>query len=155
AKVAPIILGIMDQMFSPKQIAVFRSDERGEARLNLVGSKGLGDLGRRSLSVAVGEGRVGWVAEHQVTMETNDFTSQGRARGTAVEEDPAGMKFDLYAPMIHDSKPLGVLAVGGLETRHPEEKKMLKMVADLGSSALVNAQLIQQIKYSADQDGLT
>ena len=155
ARVVPIIVGILDQMFSPKQIAVFYADERGESKLNLMGSKGLGEIGKHSLSVRVGEGRVGWVAEHQVTMESNDFASQGRARGTNVEGDPAGLKLELYAPMTHDNKLIGIVAVGGMEMRHPEEKKMLKMVADLGSSALLNARLIQQIKHSADQDGLT
>jgi len=142
-------------MFSPKQIAVFYPDERGETKLNLAGAKGLGEMGRKAISVRVGEGRVGWVAEHQVTMELNDFASQGRARGASVEGDPAGLQLELYAPMIHDNKLIGVVAVGGPEMRHPEEKKMLKMVADLGSSALLNARLIQQIQYSADQDGLT
>jgi len=65
------------------------------------------------------------------------------------------MKLELYAPMLHDNRLYGVMAVGGLGVRHPEEKKMLKMVADLGSSALSNAKLIETIKHWADQDGLT
>ena len=35
AKFAPIIGGIIDQMFAPRQIAVFYADDRGEPRLDL------------------------------------------------------------------------------------------------------------------------
>lgn len=155
ARVAPLIVGILEQMFSPKQLAVFFTSEQRAAELYLAESKGVTLPSRGTLKVRVGEGRIGWVAEHQVTMELDDFAAHARAKWAAVQEDPQGMKLDLYAPMIHDNKLYGVLAMGGLEVRHPEEKKMLKMIADLGSSALSNTKLIETIKHWADQDGLT
>jgi diguanylate cyclase (GGDEF)-like protein len=153
AKVAPMILAILEQMFSPRQIVVFYTTERG-GELSLEESRGVGHVSR-TLKVKIGAGRVGWVAEHQVTMEVDEFAAHARAKWSAIEDDPPGMKLDLYAPMIHDNKLHGVLAIGGLGIRHPEEKKMIKMVADLGSSALSNAKLIETIKHWADQDGLT
>jgi len=152
AKVAPMIVTILEQMFSPRQIVVFYTTERGE--LTLEESRGVGQVSR-TLKIKKGAGKIGWVAEHQITMENDEFAAHARAKWSAIEDDPTGMKLDLYAPMIHDNKLYGVLAIGGLGVRHPEEKKMLKMIADLGSSALSNAKLIETIKHWADQDGLT
>ena len=154
-RVPPMIVGILEQMFSPKQIVVFYADEQRPETLYLTESKGFLEQGRRGFSVKVGEGRLGWVAENQITMDRDEFAAQERAKWATVSEDPTGMRLDLYAPMIHDNKLVGVIGVGGLESRHPEEKKMLKMVADLGSSALSNAKMIEKIKNWADQDGLT
>lgn len=153
AKVAPMIVTILEQMFSPRQIVVFYTTERG-GELSLEESRGVGQVSR-TLKIKIGAGKIGWVAEHQITMENEEFAAHARAKWSAIEDDPAGMKLDLYAPMIHDNKLHGVLAIGGLGVRHPEEKKMLKMIADLGSSALSNAKLIETIKHWADQDGLT
>src|SRR5438093_2382854 len=155
AKVAPIIVNTLEQMFSPKQIVVFYASEQHDKELYLAESKGVGLPGRGVMKIKTGEGRIGWVAEHQVTMEIEEFAAHARAKWGTIEDDPSGIKLDLYAPMIHDNKLYGVLAIGGLGVRHPEEKKMLKMIADLGSSALSNAKLIETIKHWADQDGLT
>ena len=152
ARVAPMIVTVLEQMFSPRQIVVFYTTERGE--LSLEESRGVGHV-NRTLKIKIGAGKIGWVAEHQITMDNEEFAAHARAKWSAIEDDPAGMKLDLYAPMIHDNKLHGVLAIGGLGVRHPEEKKMLKMIADLGSSALSNAKLIETIKHWADQDGLT
>lgn len=151
-KVAPMIVTILEQMFSPRQIVVFYMTQRGE--LSLEESRGVGQVSR-TLKIKKGAGKIGWVAEHQITMDNEEFAAHARAKWSTIEDDPAGMKLDLYAPMIHDNKLHGVLAIGGLGVRHPEEKKMLKMIADLGSSALSNAKLIETIQHWADQDGLT
>jgi len=154
AKVAPMIVSTIEQMFSPRQIVIFYLSERGD-ELVLAESRGVGQV-QGALKIKLGDGRIGWVAKNQITMEAEEFKAQARAnQWTATAEDPQGMKLDLYAPMLHDNRLYGVLAAGGLGVRHPEEKKMLKMVADLGSSALSNAKLIETIKHWADQDGLT
>lgn len=155
AKVAPMIVGILDQMFGARQIVVFYANDQRPGELYLAESKGVLVPGRGPIRVKIGESRIGWIAEHQVTMEVEEFQAHARAKWSSIEQDPAGMKLDLFAPMMHDTKLDGVLAVGGMTTRHPEEKKMLKMIADLGSSALYNANLIETIRTYADLDGLT
>ena len=155
AKVGGMIVTILEQMFSPRQIVVFHASELRPGELYLAESRGLAPTVPGQLKIKVGEGRIGWIAEHQVTMEIDEFQAHARAQWSSIEKDPAGMKLDLYAPMIHDNKLHGVLAIGGMQVRHPEQKKMLKMIADLGSAALSNARLIETIRAWADQDGLT
>jgi diguanylate cyclase (GGDEF)-like protein len=154
-KVAPLVLNAVEQLFSPRQIALFYANDPSGSKMTLIKSKGLLDPSRVAQTIMKGQGRIGAVASDQVTRDLNDFTVEARSRGTSVQDDPPGYKLELYSPMIHDDEIMGVLALGGPEARHPEEKKMLRMIADLGSSALFNARRIVQIKHSADQDGLT
>ena len=160
AKVAPMIVGILDRMFSPRQIVVFFASNKRTGELILADSKGVALPSKGTLAVRMSEGRIGWVAEHKVAMQTDDFAAHARAKWAAVQEDPPGMKLELYAPMVHldqDQKETlyGVVAIGGIEARQTEEKKMIKMVADLGSSAIFNTKLIAEINNRADKDGLT
>ena len=56
---------------------------------------------------------------------------------------------------VDENVTMGVITVGGL-TRYPRnEKKMIKMVADLGSMGIKNAEYHQRIQQQANVDALT
>lgn len=71
--IGPMIVGTLDQMFSPRQIVVFYTDEKPGGDLVLVESKGVTLTGRGPIKVKPGAGRIGWVAEHLVSMELDEF----------------------------------------------------------------------------------
>jgi diguanylate cyclase (GGDEF)-like protein len=123
-KLARLLLRIVDQMFQPRQILIFYTE--GEDRLVLEESKGYSNASGQRLSIRMGEGRVGWVAEHQNTMERDDFNNQSRVGQAFYDNDPAGLRLDVLAPMVH-----------------------------VGSAALHNASQFQEVRSSAHHDGLT
>ena len=153
--IAPLLMKITERLFAPSQILVFILDERA-AKLILVQQKGLAEDIKIGFQVDIGEGRIGWVAEHKVPMDINDFIREMRHSGASLEV-PAHFRFqaELCAPMVHEGHVLGVISVGGISRHYKYEKTMLGLIADLGSIALFNNTLFSQVQEMANSDGLT
>ncbi len=153
--IPPLLLKLIDQMFCPEQILIFFYDHNLR-RLNLAQSKGFELADRKDISIQVGEGKIGWVAEHQIVMSASDFQDESRFQKIILKGSQYNFRSDLIAPMLHENETLGVISIGGLPKYRPkEEKMMLKMIADLGSIALYNAKLFNSIQIAANHDGLT
>jgi len=154
-RIAPMLLRMIEQIFDPEQILIFFTTHRNDGLL-LVEGKGLAPEYARRRIILFGEGRVGWVASHQISMDESDF--QQKAKFVKADFDAASephLRVELAVPMGHEETTLGVIAVGGM-LRHPKnEKTMLKMVADLGSIALNNAVLFHKMEQLVNSDGLT
>jgi diguanylate cyclase (GGDEF)-like protein len=154
-KIAPLLKRMLDQIFDPEQILVLYTAQ-GNDGLTLAEAKGLQSRFDRNRTIPFGEGRLGWVASNQISMDEADF--QQKARLLKTEFDRAclpNVKVELAAPMTHNEQTLGVISVGGM-LRHPKnEKAMLRMVADLGSIAVSNTILYHQMEALANSDGLT
>src|SRR5262249_37705756 len=86
-----------------------------------------------------------------------DFHNQtGSRRGGSqdIVLDPS-MSIELVAPMTTENDCLGVICVGGVSRRPSDHKRMIKMVADLGSLAVVNHDLYTSFQSMANSDQLT
>ena len=150
-----ILMKFMERLFVPGQALAFRYDDRAE-KLVLVQQRGLAADIKIGFHVSVTEGRIGWVAEHKVPMDVNDFVREMRQTGVSLEA-PSHFRFqvELCAPMVHQGKLFGVISVGGVTRHYKYEKTMLKLIADLGSIALHNNELFSQVQEMANLDGLT
>jgi len=153
--IAPLLAKITERLFAPSQALLFLLDERVNT-LILVQQRGLAEDVKIGFQVKMGEGRIGWVAEHKVPMDTNDFIREMRQSGASLEM-PAHFRFktELCAPMVHEGRVLGVISVGGVTKHYKYEKTLLNLIADLGSIALHNNALFQQVQEMANSDGLT
>ncbi|HXH27748.1 MAG TPA: diguanylate cyclase [Candidatus Polarisedimenticolia bacterium] len=153
--VGPLIMKITERLFAPTQVLLFEMDDRVE-KLFLAHQRGLGEDVDLRFQVGLGEGRVGWVAEHRVAMEVNDFIREMRLAGASLDV-PAHSRFrtELCAPLVYDDRVLGVISVGGITRHYKYEKVMLTLIADLGSIALHNYRLFTQVQEMANSDGLT
>ncbi len=153
--IGPLIMKIIERIFAPTQVLLFFVDERVN-KLILNHQRGLAEDVKIGFQVDVGSGRIGWVAEHKVPMDVNDFIREMRQSGVSLEV-PAHFRFktELCAPMVHEGRVLGVISVGGITRHYKYEKTMLALIADLGSIALHNTQLFNQVQEMANSDGLT
>jgi diguanylate cyclase (GGDEF)-like protein len=153
--IAPLLRRMIEQIFDPHQILVFYTNNE-EDGLILVESKGLDPEFDRSRKIHFGEGRIGWVASQQITMDESDFQEKSRVVKADLDAGThPHFKVELAAPMARKDQTLGVIAVGEM-LRHPNnQKKMLRMIADLGSIALNNAFLFHRMEDLANSDGLT
>jgi len=151
------LLEIVDRIFLPSQILVFLSDRKKRGSVILKESKGIGKQSGPWKEVRVGEGKVGWVAEHKTAMDQEDFVREMRMGGTNLEA-PAHFRFkvDLCAPMLADNQQIqGVISVGGIARHSKFEKRLLMTICDLGGIALMNHRLMEDQKEKANSDGLT
>ena len=140
----------------PGQICVFYRSAAGD-RLKLVASKGLPrSITDQDTHVMFSDGRIGWVAEHQMVMGGRDFVSASSFRGESAAIS-SRFNVDLCAAMVDtdDSETMGVITVGAPGRYPSSEKKMIKMVADLGSMGIKNAEYHQRIQSQANEDSLT
>ncbi len=154
-RIPPLLLTFADQIFEAEQILIFDAGLDGK-HLVLSVAKGISEDKRARDSVPFGEGRLGFVARHQVTMDDSDFTQKADSMRADFKDKPHPLfRPDLCAPIVSDGKTLGVISVGGVRKRPRNEKHMLKMVADLGSIAIQNTILFTAIQESANCDGLT
>jgi diguanylate cyclase (GGDEF)-like protein len=146
---------VLEQLFAPSQILVFLLEERVE-RLSLVKHMGLPPDFSLSFQVGFGEGRIGWVAQHNVPMDVDDFIREKRLTGANMDM-PGHFQFkvELCAPMSHEDQVRGVISVGGITRHYKHEKAILSLVADLASIALYNHDLFARTQEMANCDGLT
>jgi diguanylate cyclase (GGDEF)-like protein len=154
--IAPVLLRLLEVIFEPGQICIFYRSKTGDS-FKLAASKGLPRaMEETSVRVAIAEGRVGWVAEHQMVMDARDF-----AAAPHQIPDSSGLsrqvQIDLCAPMVDtdDQNTVGIITVGAMGRYPRNEKKMIKMVSDLGSMGIKNADYHQRIQTLANEDGLT
>jgi len=153
-KIPPLLVSSADRLFDAEQILVFMTATGGRS-LVLAAGKGAPDDANRTTPIPFGQGPIGWVAAHKVAMDEADF----RQRPRDPEAEPLvrvpSVCAELCAPMVWKGQTLGVISIGGLKRRQKYEKNMLKMVADLGSIAMQNTALFQEIQQNANSDGLT
>ncbi|HEU4402200.1 MAG TPA: sensor domain-containing diguanylate cyclase [Candidatus Polarisedimenticolia bacterium] len=153
--IAAHIMKITERLFAPTQVLLFFLDEKVN-KLILNAQRGRADDVKIGFQVDPGEGRIGWVAEHKVPMEVNDFIREMRHSGASLDV-PAHFRFktELCAPLVHEGKAQGVISVGGITRHYKYEKTMLALIADLGSIAIKNTRLFSQVQEMANSDGLT
>lgn len=161
--IGPLALNLVDQLFHPEQAAVFVA-RPSRKKLALAAGFGLPPHLKPGVEVDYGQGRVGYVAEHLVSMDEGDFKmAPGEAvvraadarRGLEVS-GVNGLKADVVAPIAAERDLMGVLCIGAARTRGgPERKKLLTMVADLTAAALVHASRLRASEESGMLDGLT
>jgi len=153
--IAPLLVKISERLFAPGQVLLFLLDERVDT-LILVQQRGLAEDVKIGFQLKMGEGRIGWAAQHKVPMDTNDFIREMRQSGTSLDV-PAHFRFktELCAPMVHEGRVSGVISIGGITKHYKYEKTLLNLIADLGSIALHNNALFSQVQEMANSDGLT
>ena len=153
--IAPLLQKVIELLLAPTQLLIFLADEKSEV-LTLVHEKGAGADLKSGMQIRFGEGRVGWVAEHRVTMTVDDFIQEMRHSGTSLEAaGHFGLKTELCAPMVHEGRTIGVISIGGITRHNKHEKNMLTLLADLGSIAIHNNTLFSRTQEMANCDGLT
>jgi diguanylate cyclase (GGDEF)-like protein len=152
--IGPLLIGILERLFEPQQILVFYTDRKVN-KLVLHAQKGF-DSNSRRIQVGFGEGRIGWVAQHQTAMSTQDFINLIRSDGDSLNTNgDFRTKAELVVPMVHEDETLGVISMGGISQNLKHEKRFAKMIGDLGSIALYNSRIFMQLQEKSNSDGLT
>ena len=154
-KISEILCKIIEHIFAPKQILIFFSSKDRQT-LILTAAKGLIKEVNLGYKIAVGEGRIGLVAQKKMTMSNDDFQTETRLVKEMLQKTTLPFfTSELCSPIISRDEILGVISIGGPTKHFKNEKMILKMIADLGSVAITNTRIFRQREYLANFDGLT
>jgi diguanylate cyclase (GGDEF)-like protein len=158
-----LILQLAHAIFEPQQVLFYgirAGRASGEERvLSLIAHHGLEQVPEALKTVRMGDGKIGWVAEHELDMLKGDWSSLRRTERVKVADNHRLLQADIIGPLVHHASErehmLGVLCIGGPRNRPRDEKLMLQMVTNFGSMALVNAWNMKKLRSAARHDGLT
>jgi diguanylate cyclase (GGDEF)-like protein len=164
ASVQPLIINLVEAIFQPEQILFYLARQSpgqrgGSQKLQLFYSRGFGEMPEELKSIAFGEGKIGWLANHKLDMVKEDWLNQARMSQVKVEDNHPAVRLDIAGPLVHQEvdgdRVLGVLCIGGPGTRPRNEKLLFQIITNLGSLALVNAGHVTKLRELANTDGLT
>lgn len=148
------LAGALEKIFEPEQILIYQLTAKDQ--LVLAHSTGLPEGVDRNHTIRFGVGRIGIAAQRQTAADREDAHSESLFRRSQVEsEDPPGLILDVIAPMVHGGTTLGVICVGKAARHLRDDRKIVRLVADLGALALVNQDLIARFENMANRDSLT
>lgn len=139
-----------------RNAAIFLLDESGE-RLTLFAHSTLGlegealqnELARlRSLSPALGEGIVGWVAQYGQTVCCGDVRTDARYRQVFPET-----RSELCVPLQVGGRTLGVINVESpdLDAFGAEDERLLTSLANLVAAVIERIRLLEETQRRADE----
>jgi diguanylate cyclase (GGDEF)-like protein len=153
--VSKIAVKTADQVFAPKQVALFLA-RPGHKALALAEGSGLPASATPGFEIAFGEGRVGYVADARLAMDDSDFKmATALVRRHLEATTHRDFASDLVAPIEGEEGLIGVLSVGGVTRRQGHGKRLIKMVADLVGLAFTYVTKLRQTEHAADIDSLT
>jgi diguanylate cyclase (GGDEF)-like protein len=163
-RVPGLIMNLVESIFQPGQVLFYAAragakDGSRPAELRLVHHFGFGDVPDVLKRVPFGKGKLGWVAAHRIDMLREDWLNPARTEGRKIEDNHPSLRAEVVGPLVHHSmdgeQVLGVISIGSPATRPRDEKLMFQLITNLGSLALVNANLMTRLRDRANTDGLT
>ena len=164
-RVPGLILQLAEAIFEPGQILFYVACARDDAgagegqELRLISHRGLSDVPDELRRIAIGQGKIGWVAEHKLDMLHDSWRNLARIEQIRVEDNHPLLQPDILGPLVHsnldEENLLGVLCIGSPRRRPRDEKLMFQLVTNLGSLAMVNADYRSRLRVQANHDGLT
>jgi diguanylate cyclase (GGDEF)-like protein len=158
-----LVFALVDSIFEPEQKLLYlvhpsADRDRGQI-LHLVERSSVTEIPSSAAKIAVGDGKIGWVANAKVEMLAEDWLNMTRTEGRAIENNHPSLRLDLIGPLVHHDdgreRLLGVLCIGNPASRPRDEKAMLQMVTNLASIAYTNSRSTRQLSDRANHDGLT
>jgi diguanylate cyclase (GGDEF)-like protein len=154
-EVAPEVVKVLEHLFHPTQAAFFFAS-RHQRSLVLGAGRGLPAQVVPGFEVVFGEGRIGYVAEHGLVMDESDFrAAPASVRRHLEATGRRGLEPDVVAAVDDEQGLVGVVAISGPRARQGQEKRLLRMVAELAGQALSHVTRLGETRHAADVDGLT
>jgi diguanylate cyclase (GGDEF)-like protein len=161
--VPKMVLDLAQAIFEPEQVLLYswqKSGTRPDQRvLRLAAQKGLRDIPASLGSVHPGQGKIGWVAGHELDMIEEDWGNLSRRERCDVSNNHPSLEADIIGPLLYHAnnrqQVLGVLCIGKPHIRPRDEKLTFQMVTNFGSLAMSNAWNLKILRSAAHHDGLT
>jgi diguanylate cyclase (GGDEF)-like protein len=154
-QIAPLALKLLEQIFQPAQSAFFFYHPDRQS-LSLAAGQGLPTGVGPGLEIGLGEGRLGHVADNRRAMDEADFRNltplvRRHLETTALRD----LEAEVVAPVEDGQELVGVLCLAAARSRRGDEKRLLRMVAELTGLAISYVNRLTRTRDDAERDGLT
>ncbi|MEK6719801.1 MAG: GAF domain-containing protein [Chloroflexota bacterium] len=148
AEIAGTIATELRELIDYHNVRVYRIEGDELIPVAMVGNLGgYVDETPAQLSVTVGQGITGWVAQHGVAQYLPDAANDPRGQTIPGTEDdlPESM---LLAPMTFEDRVLGVLVLAKLGTHQftDDDLRLLVIFASIAAQAMANADATEQLR---------
>lgn len=154
-EIVPLLGQLLEHQLDPRELFIFLRTRDGEA-LTLAHTTARSPGIDERLRIVPGQGRIGFVARHQRTLDAQEFGD--RARYPLHTEAPVAAierRLDLCGPIVHGDATLGVIGLVGIQRSQKDAKRIVRMVGDLGGIALINAMNFRDVQLAANCDAMT
>ncbi|HEU5361351.1 MAG TPA: sensor domain-containing diguanylate cyclase [Candidatus Deferrimicrobiaceae bacterium] len=141
--------------FHASQVGFF-APAKGENRFTLIEGVGFPPDWKGNLRIVPEEGILGMAIENKMVATRDEFLTGRIQQATGPDSlEKKGVTADLVAPVIVNSKVVGVLVIVSDTLRINNEIPLVSMIADLLSNAFQQATTIESVEQSAAIDPLT
>jgi len=154
----PTLLHVLQKSLDPAHAVVLvrRGHEASEARFVVAAVAPEGGAPKPGTEIPLDRGEVGFVAEAQLVMSSEDLqAAEVRERIKAGPDAPPGLPTDILAPLVFDQETLGMVALSRPRRSVGDGKAALRLIAQTGAQALHAAAAYSRIRSTAEMDGLT
>ncbi|MBI5804961.1 diguanylate cyclase [candidate division TA06 bacterium] len=149
-KLPPLLLRIAQQLFDAEELIFFRPVKDGHV-LAPAAQIGLDERTAKTLNIKVGDGYVGHCAAKKLVMTKEDFATESNLIKQHIENTrESGIAPVLCLPLVQHNVLLGLVSIGKITHRAKEERNMLMIYQSLGSMAMENARMFDQL-YTKDR----
>ncbi|MBI4726869.1 sensor domain-containing diguanylate cyclase [candidate division TA06 bacterium] len=149
-KLPPLLLRIAQQLFDAEELIFFKPEDDGHA-LAAAAQIGVDEKTARSLNLKVGNGYLGHTAAKRLVMTKEDFATESNLIKQHIEATKeSGIAPVLCLPLVQHNVLLGLVSIGKITQRAKEERNMLMIYQSLGSMAMENARMFDQL-YTKDR----
>ncbi len=107
------------------------------------------------MSICIGEGKIGWVAEKGISMTERDLSQESTLVKMNILKHETDLMTKVCSPMVFNGKLLGVLNIGNLPGNLDQGLRVARMITSLGSIAMGNIMLKEQVRSGSEKDSLT
>jgi diguanylate cyclase (GGDEF)-like protein len=149
-KLPPLLLRIAQQLFDAEELIFFKPVDDGHV-LAPIAQIGLDEKTAKTLNIKVGDGYVGHAAAKKLVMTKEDFATESNLIKQHIETTrEGGISPVLCLPLVQHNVLLGLVSIGKITMRSKEERNMLMIYQSLGSMAMENARMFDQL-YTKDR----
>jgi diguanylate cyclase (GGDEF)-like protein len=149
-KLPPLLLRIAQQLFDAEELIFFKPTEEGH-ELEAIAQIGLDEKTAKSLCIKFGDGYVGHTASKRLVMTKEDFATESNLIKQHIETTKESCISPVMClPLVQHNVLLGLVSIGRVAQRSKEERNMLMIYQSLGSMAMENARMFDQL-YTKDR----
>ncbi|MBN1233400.1 MAG: sensor domain-containing diguanylate cyclase [Candidatus Coatesbacteria bacterium] len=147
-----VLISLLRRLFdAPNEIKIYIADRQAE-KLALIKTSNADE--KLDQIYDVEKGYIGWAIRKRNPVSDSDLENESNLVRQELEKAD-DKQFAYGVSLRYEDRLLGLLTIGMVRKRRPYDKKILGLIARITSVALINTELIKQIKNPNDIDEVT
>jgi len=146
------LVHITEKLLQTREVSVF---VREKDLLVMKAASDLPPVSSPPMSIRMGEGKIGWVAQKGISMTDRDLQQESTLVKISLLKTDSDLATKICSPIVYNGTLLGVLNIGNLPGEMDQGLRVARMITSLGSIAMGNILLKEEVRSGSEKDGLT